>query len=258
MINRRSLLKALPLGLAGTTFSFSFPSLIAAVAGEKHHEWNYEEPHKWGELTREYQACKLGQQQSPIDLESFVASSLQPIEISYQQIPLRIVNNGHTIQINTNPGNYIIVDGEKFDLLQFHFHHPSEHSLKRETYPMELHLVHQNKQGTLAVLAVFLKEGQENTHLKALWEAMPSHKIPEKLIDNVRVSLEDLLPKNPSIYRYFGSLTTPPCSEIVHWVIFQNPLEISATQIQKFHEIFPLNARPTQPINRRFILSYIS
>ncbi|HAC66364.1 MAG TPA: carbonate dehydratase [Cyanothece sp. UBA12306] len=254
MLNRRTLLKALPLGLAGTTFSLSFSSLIAAVAGEKNSEWNYEAPEDWGELSEEYKACQIGRQQSPIDLQTSIESTLKPIEFSYGEIPLRIINNGHTIQVNSNPGNYLIIDNEKFELLQFHFHHPSEHTIKGQNYPLELHLVHQNQQGYLAVLGIFLKQGQENASLKPVWDAMPSQKSPEKLIRDVQISLANLLPAESNRYHYFGSLTTPPCSEIVNWVVFQNPLEISVAQINQFHQIFPVNARPTQPINRRFLL----
>ncbi|MEA5533445.1 carbonic anhydrase family protein [Crocosphaera sp. XPORK-15E] len=255
-MKRRTFVKAIPLGLAGATFSLNFPSLIAAVAGEKHTDWSYDDPESWGYLSQDYQVCSLGNQQSPIDLQSPISSELQPIEIVYQDIPLKLLNNSHTIQVNSNSDNYIIIDGEKFDLLQFHFHHPSEHTVTGKTYPMEVHFVHKNKEGSLAVLGVFLQEGQENAILKSIWEAMPSHKSEEKLIEGVKISLAQLLPNDQTMYRYFGSLTTPPCSEIVHWIVFQNPLEISSTQIHKFKQIFPLNARPIQPLNRRFLLSY--
>ncbi|MEA5511998.1 carbonic anhydrase family protein [Crocosphaera sp. UHCC 0190] len=255
-MKRRTFVKAIPLGLAGAVFSLNFPSLIAAVAGENHTDWSYDDPESWGELSADYQVCSVGNQQSPIDLQSPVSSELQPIEIVYQDIPLKIINNSHTIQVNSNPGNYIIIDGKKFDLLQFHFHHPSEHKMTGKAYPMEVHFVHKNQEGSLAVLGVFLQEGEENATLKSIWEAMPSHKSEEKLIKGVNISLPQLLPDDATSYRYFGSLTTPPCSEVVQWIVFQNPLEISSQQINQFRQIFPLNARPIQPLNRRFLLSF--
>ncbi len=256
-MDRRSLIKALPLGLAGTTFSFSFPSLLAAIARENYSQWNYQNPEQWGNISEEYRACKMGQQQSPIDLKSPIKSQLKPVEISYQEIPLQILNNGHTIQVNSIPGNFILLDNQKFELLQFHFHYPSEHRVKGQNYPMEIHFVHKNQQGSLAVLGVHLIQGQENRTLQLIWDGMPSQKSPERLIAELNICPRQLLPTNPDSYRYFGSLTTPPCSEIVHWVIFRDPLEISLEQIQQFKQIFPFNARPVQPLNRRFLLTSI-
>ncbi|GBF87219.1 carbonic anhydrase [Aphanothece sacrum FPU3] len=230
---------------------------MAAIAGEKHAEWGYNNSEHWGDLAQDYAACKIGNEQSPIDLRSAIKSELQPIEISYQNIPLRLINNGHTIQVNSNPGNYLILDQTKFELLQFHFHHPSEHTITGEKYPMEIHFVHKNEQGLLAVVGVFLKEGAENKILEPIWKAMPNHKSSEKIIKEVALSMTELLPTNSNSYRYFGSLTTPPCSEIVNWVVFQEPIEISSAQINQFRQIFPLNARPIQPLNRRFLLTSI-
>ena len=257
-INRRSFLKAIPIGLiSGKTFSFSFPSLTAAITKTNSSEWDYENPEQWGDISEEYRACKMGEQQSPIDLNSSVKSELKPVEIHYQDIPLRVINNGHSIQINNKLDNFIILDEQKFDLLQFHFHYPSEHTVTGKVYPMELHFVHKNQEGNLAVLAVFLKEGKENKTLKKIWDVMPSEKSPEKYLADVKISLSQLLPTNPDSYRYYGSLTTPPCSEIVNWVIFREAVEISPAQSQQFQDIFPFNARHTQPINRRFILNSI-
>lgn len=255
-INRRSFLKAIPIGfISGKTFSFSFSSLTAAITKRNSSEWNYENPEQWGDISEEYRACKIGNQQSPIDLDFSVKSELKPVEIHYQDIPLRVINNGHSIQVNNKLDNFIIIDDQKFDLLQFHFHHPSEHTVTGKVYPMELHFVHKNQEGNLAVLAVFLKEGKENKTLKQIWDVMPSEKSPEKYLADLKISPSQLLPTNPDSYRYFGSLTTPPCSEIVNWVIFREALEISPAQCQQFQNIFPFNARHTQPINRRFLLT---
>ncbi|WP_267383378.1 carbonic anhydrase [Cyanobacterium sp. uoEpiScrs1] len=256
-MDRRSFLKSIPVGLAGTTFSLSFPSLLAVIGKENHTEWDYRHPEQWGDISEEYRVCKTGKQQSPIDLQSPIESQLSRIEVSYQEIPLRIINNGHTIQVNSGPGNFISVDNQKFELLQFHFHHPSEHTVNGKNYPMEIHFVHRNEQGSLAVLGVPLKQGQEHQTLQSVWDNMPSRKSTERLISDRYISLDKLLPTSFDSYRYFGSLTTPPCSEIVYWIVFREPLEVSLMQIQQFKQIFPLNARPVQPINRRFILTSI-
>ncbi|XTZ09720.1 MAG: carbonic anhydrase [cyanobacterium endosymbiont of Rhopalodia yunnanensis] len=257
IMDRRSFLKSIPVGLAGTTFSLSFPSLLAAIGKENHSEWDYRHPEQWGEISEEYRVCNIGKQQSPIDLQSPIKSQLGHVEIFYKEIPLRIINNGHTIQVNSVPGNFIIVDDQKFELLQFHFHHPSEHTVNGKNYPMEIHLVHRNQQGSLAVLGVSLKQGQEHQTLQLIWDSIPSRKSAEKLISDRYIPLNKLLPANFDSYRYFGSLTTPPCSEIVYWIVFREPLEVSLRQIQQFKQIFSSNARPVQPINRRFILTSI-
>ncbi len=234
-----------------------FSNLRQVVASEEGIEWGYTgagSPEHWGTLSPEYQVCQAGTQQSPIDLEGAIDASLSDIQIEYGEIPLKILNNGHTIQVNTEPGNTLILDGTPFELIQFHFHHPSEHTVTGEPYPMEVHFVHQSESGELAVLGIFLKEGQENAALKPIWDAMPSQVQPETQISGSTVEIASILPANRSVYRYFGSLTTPPCSEIVRWVVFEEPIEVSSAQIEQFVEIFPLNARPVQPLNRRFLL----
>ena len=255
-LDRRSFLKAIPIGLiSGKTFSFSFPSLTAAIAGENYSQWDYEHPEQWGDISPEYQVCKTGNQQSPIDLHSDRLSASKPVEIHYQDIPLRIVNNGKTIEVDNKLENFIVLDGEKFELVQFHFHHPSEHTVMGKNYPMEIHFVHKNEQGTLAVLAVFLKKGSENKALMPIWDSMPSQKSAEKYFGDVKIATSKLLPKNLDSYRYSGSLTTPPCSENVSWVVFQEPVEVSPEHFQQFDRIVHFNARPRQAINRRSILT---
>lgn len=256
-MDRRSFLKSIPVGLAGATFSLSFPSLLAAISKENHSEWDYKHPEQWGDISEEYRACTIGKQQSPIDLQSPIKSQLRHLEIAYEPVNLRIINNGHTIQVNSVPGGFIFIDGQRFELFQFHFHHPSEHTVEGKNYPMEIHLVHRNKQGSLAVLGVLLKEGQENKLIQTIWENMPSQKNTEKLIIDQYIYATQLLPTNLDSYQYFGSLTTPPCSEIVYWIVFREALEVSSEQIKQFEQIFPSNARPVQPINRRFLLTSI-
>ncbi|MBW4470449.1 MAG: carbonic anhydrase family protein [Stenomitos rutilans HA7619-LM2] len=256
-MDRRNLLKLLTIGGVGTAVGVGGRSLTAAIASENHAEWGYvgaEDPTHWGDLSADYQACKAGQQQSPVNLQKMVKAELSPIQVAYHDIPLRVLNNGHTIQINAGPGNQITLNGTVYELIQFHFHHPSEHSLMSKAYPMELHLVHKDSKGELAVLGVFLQAGKENDVLKPIWAAMPSKKQPEKVVSGAKVPISSLLPAGREAYEYFGSLTTPPCSEIVNWVVFHDPIEVSQAQIDQFTRIFPLNARPVQPLNHRFLL----
>lgn len=253
-MNRRQVFKIAALGAA---FGLTNFSLRDAIAGELGSEWGYVgkgNPQDWDDLSPEYQACGAGTQQSPIDLHAGVEADMANVSVHYQPVPLRIVNNGHAIQVNTDRGNYILIDGERYDLLQFHFHHPSEHTVEGEVMPMEAHFVHKNAAGNLAVLGVLLKEGAENRVLRPIWDAMPRQPSAEDTISGVNIDIAQLLPADQSTYRYFGSLTTPPCSEIVTWVMFQTPIEVSPAQIGLFSDIFPLNARPVQPLNRRFLL----
>ncbi len=253
-MNRRRVLQFAALG---TVFGLTNFSLRDAIAGETGSEWGYVgkgNPKDWSGLSPDYQACGAGTQQSPIDLHAGIEADMANVSVHYQPVPLRIVNNGHAIQVNTDPGSYILIDGERYDLLQFHFHHPSEHTVEGEAMPMEAHFVHKNAVGKLAVLGVLLKEGAENQVLKPIWDAMPHQPSAEDTIPGINIDIAQLLPADQSTYRYFGSLTTPPCSEIVKWVMFQTPIEVSSAQIGLFSDIFPLNARPVQPLNRRFLL----
>lgn len=255
-MERRKLLKLLALTGASSAVGLSSISLKKAMAADG-ISWGYVgegSPEQWGELSSAYAACRTGSQQSPVDLQGAIGADLGTVEISYQPIPLSILNTGRTIQVNAPAGNSINLDGENFDLLQFHFHDPSEHTVEGRSYPMELHFVHANAKGELAVLGVFLEEGEENISLDPVWKAMPIQKTEAQTISGSQVDITKLLSNDRSVFRYFGSLTTPPCSEIVKWVVFQEPIQISAAQVAKFKEIFPFNARPVQPLERRFIL----
>ena len=236
-----------------------FPNLREAVASEQGRvKWGYtgkEGPQNWSNLSPEYQVCQAGLQQSPINLQQAINADFSDLAITSQAVALKIENNGHTIQVNPEPGNSLILDETSYELIQFHFHHPSEHRVDNQSYPMELHFVHQSAAGNLAVLGVFLKEGRENVALKPIWDVMPAQKKAEAPILGTTLDISVLFPNPHKTYRYFGSLTTPPCSEPVKWVVFQEPIEISKAQIEQFRQIFPLNARPIQTLNRRFITS---
>jgi carbonic anhydrase len=246
MLSRRSFLKG--TGVAATA---ACPICRVASAAEGRH-WTYEEAGRWGELSPEFKACAIGAEQSPIDLADPIPSALGDVSVEWQAKPAVVVNNGHTIQIDTQPGSAARIAGASYDLIQFHFHHPSEHSIDGARLAMEAHFVHREAGGSLAVLGVFLVPGAENPTLAKVWAKVPSEEGDAHLDDPI--DLTPLLPKSRAYYRYAGSLTTPPCSETVLWTVFAEPVEISEAQIAAFAALYPMNARPLQEINRRFLL----
>ncbi|MEL6320374.1 MAG: carbonic anhydrase family protein [Cyanobacteria bacterium J06626_14] len=255
-MERRDLLQLLAISGIGNVLGIRTFTFKQAIANEEANSWGYvgnSRPEYRVDLASNSSICQTGLQQSPIDLQGGIKTDLPAIDIHYQPIPLAILNNGYTIQVNVADGNRIQLDGEDFTLLQFHFHHPSEHTIEGASFPMEMHFVHANNNGELAVIGVFLQEGTENTFLRPIWKAMPRQLAVAKTIPGMQVETLQLLPSDRSLFRYFGSLTTPPCSEIVKWVVFREPIELSPAQLAQFREIFPLNARSVQSVNQRFI-----
>ena len=231
------------------------PLCSAATAGETH--WGYDGntgPAKWGDLSTDFHTCSIGLEQTPIDLTGAIKAQTDPVDIAYQTMPLKIVNNGHTIQVNATPGSRLLVGGTSYELLQFHFHHPSEHLLAGKNFDLECHFVHKAASGALAVVGVFIRPGAANPSLTPIWQAMPNEEGPEKTVAGVIVDTAGLLPQDRDHFHYMGSLTTPPCSEGLTWTVFRSPVEASAEQVRRFAALFPMNARPIQPINRRFLL----
>ena len=183
-----------------------------------------------------------------------IKARLPALKIAWRRGAETIVNNGHTIQLNTAPGSALKVGHDSFALLQFHFHHPSEHTINGKHYPMEAHFVHRNAAGTLAVVGVLMTAGKSNATFSKIVATMPAHhgasvKAPAGIDPN------KLLPSNRAYYRYEGSLTTPPCSEVVNWLLLRTPIEVAKADIDTFAKIFPMNARPVQKVDRRFVLS---
>jgi carbonic anhydrase len=221
--------------------------------------WTYEGeggPEHWGALSPDFKVCELGFEQTPIDIKAGIRSQLTGVQPMFQATPLKILNNGHTIQVNCAPGSKTLIDGQPFELLQFHFHHPSEHKLNGQSFDLELHFVHKSAAGQLAVLGVFIHDGADNAALTPIWAAMPKETAPEADAGQM-IALDSLLPAGRSFFRYQGSLITPPCSEGVLWTVFRDPIEASPAQIAQFAALFPLNARPIQNLNRRFLLESI-
>lgn len=217
----------------------------------------------WGELDSKFQTCNLGQAQSPINIDnsihtdSSVNSNLGNLVLNYQDTPLKIVNNGRTIRVDYQPGSNLILDGTTYELLQFHFHQPSEHLISGQALDMEAHFVHQNQDsGDLVVLAVLMSKGKINQALDRVWDKIPYGDRFEEASDLI-INASNLLPENVNrYYRYQGSLTTPPCSEIVTWLVLKQLIEISELQIKRFLEIVGTNARPIQALNNRTLSEF--
>lgn len=233
-----------------------FSSLAFAGTAEKAH-WGYTGdtgPEHWGELDEKYVMCAKGKNQSPIDLANFIEADLAPIQFNYQTPATEILNNGHTIQVNFPEGNTITLYGKMFELKQFHFHTPSENLIEGKSFAMEAHLVHADKDGNLAVIAVMYDEGEAQQLIALLWEQMPEKAGEHKDLSG-DVNAMGLLPEDKDYYRFNGSLTTPPCSEGVWWLVMKQPLTVSKQQVETFaHLMHGANNRPIQPANARPVL----
>jgi len=204
----------------------------------------------WSELDDSFSACKLGKAQSPIDIRGAKAAQLAPIEFHYAGSPAEIVNNGHTVQVNLAEGGSIKLASGDYKLLQFHFHTPSEEKINGRNYPLVAHFVHKNAAGELAVVAVLFRQGKENAALQQVFAALPG-KVGDKHVLEGSFNAEAVLPAQRGYYAYMGSLTTPPCSEGVHWQVLVKESEISRQQLAAFRKLYPMNARPVQPLNGR-------
>jgi carbonic anhydrase len=227
----------------------------ATAATDAPAPWSYggmSGPQAWGRLKPEYSACAVGQRQSPIDIRDGLALDLDPVKFDYQPGNFAIVDTGHTIQVNVAPGNAIEVGGRRYALQQFHFHRPSEERIDGRQFEMDVHLVHQDAEGRLAVVAVLLERGAAQPLLQTLWKHLPLEK-QEAVTVPVAIDLNQLLPADRRYYTYMGSLTTPPCSEGVLWLVMQQPLAVSARQIDIFSRLYPMNARPMQRAAGRMI-----
>jgi len=234
-------------------------ALIAtSVAAHGGAHWTYSGatgPAKWGGLEKDFGSCSLGKTQSPIDIRDSVAkkADLPAIAFDYKPAPLKIIDSGHSIQINYAPGSFITVGGKQYELVQFHFHKPSVEKINGKNFDMVAHLVHKDSDGKLAVVAVLLKKGSASPLVKTLWANLPKQKGHEMAVDAVTINVADLLPDDKSYYTFAGSLTTPPCSEEVTWFVLKHPTSISSDEIARFAKSYPMNARPTQPLNGREI-----
>jgi carbonic anhydrase len=176
--------------------------------------------------------------------------------IAWTRRPETIVNNGHTIQLNFAEGNTLEFGGMAYKLLQMHFHRPSEHLIGGKNFPMEAHFVHRNDAGGLAVVGVLMAEGRPNAAFGKIVKTMPAAEGPAVKAD-AGIDPHGMLPTTLSYFRYPGSLTTPPCSEVVEWLLLTTPVQVSAADVAAFAKLYPMNARPVQKDNRRYVLRSI-
>lgn len=222
--------------------------------------WSYEGnkgPSYWASIDSAFSACAKGTKQSPVDItfsDTKIDTAYEDIQIQYEPTTFSLIHDGHTIQANTSSDSNIIrIDEEDYTLSQIHFHSPSEHQLNGQKFEMEGHLVHRNSEDELAVVGFFIREGDENKVLSEMWSKLPVEKTKEEIAVNQPVNLAHLFPEEKSIFHYSGSLTTPPCSEGVEWLVLEQAIEMSKEQIDSFRSILSENNRPIQPLNERAV-----
>jgi len=221
--------------------------------------WDYEGARgsdHWGDLDPAYAACR-GKEQSPIDIKHTQKASLPALRFDYRSGPLEyVINNGHTIRVNyygPGSGDFLVVGDQRYQLVQFHFHHPSEEHIHGKPFAMVLHLMHETSDGKVAGVAVLLKAGRANDTLEQIWEHMPP-KEGQNVVAGLAVNPSDLLPRNVAdYYMYTGSATAPPCTEGVIWYVLKTPVTISPKQIRAFAQLYPHDVRPVQPLNGRIV-----
>jgi carbonic anhydrase len=231
--------------------------LVAAPrkpAGNAAH-WSYagaDGPEGWGQMKPEFAKCSTGLRQSPIDIRDGIKVSLDAVAFDYKPSAFRVLDNGHTVQVNVGPGNSIEVMGRRYELQQFHFHRPSEERIDGKQFDMVVHLVHKDLEGRLAVVAVLLERGSALPIVQSVWNNLPLEK-GDEVAAKLPLDLGALLPAERSYFTYMGSLTTPPCSEGVLWMVMKHPVQVSVEQIGIFSRLYPMNARPVQAASGRLI-----
>lgn len=247
---------------AGTTLVVAAAVLVAGeVRAQWKTPWTYEGEvgaAHWGDLDPDYAACKAGREQSPIDIQAAEKADMPFLQFEYKSGPLQyLINNGYTIRVNYHDapgsGNFLMVGDKRYQLTQFHFHHPSEEYIHGKPYDMVLHLMHQASDGKVVGVAVLLQQGRLNPTIQQIWEHMPTRKGDEVEIPGIEVNPGDLLPSDVGYYMYMGSLTAPPCTEGVTWLVLKTPVDISAEQVNAFAKLYPHDVRPIQPLNGRIV-----
>jgi carbonic anhydrase len=248
-MNRRLALQALA-GLA--LCPLCAPKSFAAEAAH----WSYageSGPDRWDKLGTANKLCSTGTQQSPLDISATTAAALPKLDIAWAESAETIVNNGHSIQANFADGGRLAVGRNRYQLVQFHFHRPSEHLIGGKRFPMEAHFVHASSAGALGVIGVMMVTGKPNAVFSKVVATMPKQPGPAFKADPA-IDPNGLLPAGRSYYAYAGSLTTPPCSETIAWMLLTDPIEVAEADIAAFARLYPMNARPEQKANRRLVL----
>lgn len=217
--------------------------------------WSYEGdsgPANWSKINVDWAKCGNGSRQSPIDIRDGMKVELEQISFDYHPSSFNVVDNGHTVQVGVSGGNYITVQNRMFELQQFHFHRPSEERINGKAFEMVVHLVHRDAEGRLAVLALLLERGAPQATIQTVWNNLPLEKL-ETMQPTILLDPAEMLPVRRDYYTYMGSMTEPPCSEGVLWLVMKQPVQASPAQMALFSRLYPLNARPIQPGNGRII-----
>lgn len=249
-----------PIEAAETTAAAPASAIVAAAHSGKNEKsiWSYEGdrgPEHWGDMKTSYANCRDGKAQSPVDLKWHKPKTGGHVTVMYKATPARVEDTGHTVQATMEAGSHIKYDGKVYDLMAIQFHSPSEHALSGKTFPMEVHFINQDQSGNVVILASFLAQGKQNATIGKVWGALGGSPSPEG-DSTIALNPAELLPAQPSHYEYEGSLTTPPCTENVKWVIFNNPIHASDNQITAFHHLYRANARPLQALNGRDVVNF--
>jgi len=230
-------------------------SADAAGPAKARGEWSYSGdtgPDHWAALKPEFSQCGKGQRQSPIDIRDGIPVELDPIAFDYRPSAFRVIDNGHTVQVNVAPGNRVTVNGRRYELTQFHFHRPSEERLNGKQFDMSVHLEHKDIEGKLAVIAILISEGKGHPLVQQVWNNLPLEKFTEQP-GLATIDLTQILPEQRQYVTYMGSQTTPPCQEGVLWMVMKQPVTASPEQVAIFARLHPMNARPVQPTAGRLI-----
>jgi carbonic anhydrase len=236
------------------TFLLTTLGSTAAQAAGPH--WSYHGQHgpaHWAALDGGYESCAKGAHQSPIDIRNAVPAALPALQFAYGKVAPSIVNNGHTIQVNLPAGQGLVIDGHRYELLQFHFHTPSEERLQGRASAMVAHFVHRDAEGRLAVVAALIRPGRANAAFESVLSHLPRQAGETLTVEGLELDLAALLPADLKYYAFEGSLTTPPCSEGVRWMVLKESVTVSPAAIARFRTLYAANARPVQPLNGRVV-----
>ena len=246
-------------GFLVMTLAALFAAFAGPSVGAEPQTWSYTGntgPAKWAKLNKEFHLCGAGTMQSPLDIpdKEVRKGDLPALLFNYKPSPLRVVDDGHMIQLNYAPDSWVTVNGKRYELASIEFHKPAEVKVNGKGHEMEADLVHKAQDGKILVIAVPLDPGAENPIVKSVLANLPASKGAEQTVNAVTINALGLLPKEKDYYMYMGSLTAPPCTENVTWYVLRKPVTLSADQMARFARVYPMNARPTQPRNDRDII----
>lgn len=217
--------------------------------------WSYEgegAPANWAKMRADYAICGAGKRQSPIDIREGIRVNLEAIKFDYTPTQFRILDTGQALRVSVGSGLGLRVMGKRFELSHLEFRRPAEERVNGRSYDMSVHLVHRSDDGQTAVVAVLMEKGVEHPLIQTLWDNLPLERDVE-VAPEAAIDLNALLPENRAYWTFMGSLTTPPCTEGVLWMVMKQPVQVAADQVAIFSRVYRANARPVQPANGRLV-----